>query len=46
MPKISKFTKEQKKKICKKTGKCQYCPYHGGENKGRQPKPDKHKNKR
>lgn len=46
MPKISKFTKEQKKRICKKTGKCQYCPYHDKENRKRRAKPDRYKNKR
>lgn len=36
--------------ICKKTGKCSYCPMHGGENVGKRSKrgdkKPKYKNKR
>lgn len=43
----SLYKKRRKLYICKKTGKCTICPYHGGENRTRHPpRPDRYKNKR
>lgn len=34
------------RRIAKKTGKCDRCPPHDKENRGRRPRSDKHKNHR
>lgn len=44
------MSKKEKEKVYghrnPKSGKCTFCPAHDGENRGRRPKSDKHKNKR
>lgn len=47
MAKTSNYDKKlRRKEITKETGKCQYCPLHDRENRGRRSRSDKHKNKR
>lgn len=41
-----KGNRERRREICKKTKKCDRCPMHGGENRGRRPRTDKGKNHR
>lgn len=42
----SKSKRERWNEVCNQTGKCGYCPPHGGENAKKRPRTDKYKSKR
>ncbi len=42
----AKSKRRRWKKVVAKTGKCPFCPPHGGENAKKKPKTDKYKSKR
>jgi hypothetical protein len=38
--------REHRRQVCRRTKKCDRCPLHDGENRGRRPKSDRGKSKR